>query len=827
MARKSTHHASWLHLHLAVCLSFLLLASNQLPRCSLALSANSSRSSGGGTSRVPALCRSQEAASLLQLKGSFALPTDGSCDDNTALPSWRSGSDCCRWEGVSCDGITGRVTALHPSNPTCDGRLKACGGLHPALFNLTSLRRLNLGGLDFCGSQLPESGLERLTNLRVLMLESCNLSGTVPATIFTLPALVELHLQVNNFSGPIEEFHNASGTLTEVYLSRNQLTGTISTSFLELTALSTIALDYNHFTGTVNLSSYSRLRSLFEFTASGNSLVSIVGDDRWTSGSSNSSISELAFASCGLTRLPSVIRHLPSLNWLDLSYNGIGGKIPDWIWRNHSRWLDLSHNMFTEVARPPAYTVISYIDLSFNRLRGAVPSPSLLSASHLDYSNNKFSSMLPGDFLMLYGTAASINLANNQLGGTIPYAGCDQFHYEEEGGRKPLRDLDLSGNNFSGQVPPYVLRGCNNNTLRVLNLRGNRLEGTWPQEMGGLCRLEAVDLHGNQIRGRLPRWLANCKELNGLDVGGNNLVDSFPSWLGNLPHLRVLILRSNQFYGPVTTVSMDPHRKNHHHSSLQIIDLAENGFTGVLPSGLFYSFKTMAQANTMHKIRKVIMIGYRGETDIHQEGRLTQVEVAMKHRYMMMLEDQQLDLVLIDLSNNRFSGSIPRSVGNLTGLLVLNLSRNAFTGEIPAELGRLSQVESLDLSWNNLTGEIPQSLASLTALEWLNLSYNDLSGSIPPGTQFSTFPSSSFQGGNRGLYGCPLPVRCNLTRPPSATKAPPPLHMPGGESAHHSFQVVVLCLFVGAGFGLGFALAIVLQVVCSRRGARKWLCRAN
>jgi hypothetical protein len=72
-------------------------------------------------------------------------------------------------------------------------------------------------------------------------------TGTVPTTIFTLPALVELHLQVNNFSGLIEEFHNASGTLFQVDLSSNQLTGTIPTSLLELTALDTIALDSNHF----------------------------------------------------------------------------------------------------------------------------------------------------------------------------------------------------------------------------------------------------------------------------------------------------------------------------------------------------------------------------------------------------------------------------------------------------------------------------------------------------------------------------------------------------------------------------------------------------
>ena len=120
------------------------------------------------------------------------------------------------------------------------------------------------------------------------------------------------------------------------------------------------------------------------------------------------------------------------------------------------------------------------------------------------------------------------------------------------------------------------------------------------------------------------------------------------------------------------------------------------------------------------------------------------------------MSEIQSDFVLIDLSGNRFHGSIPITIGNLGALHVLNMSGNASTGEIPHELGNLVRLESLDLSWNRLSGAIPEELAaSLTSLEWQNLSYNTLSGRIPSGPQFSTFPSSSFQG-NEGLYGCPF-----------------------------------------------------------------------
>ena len=116
-------------------------------------------------------------------------------------------------------------------------------------------------------------------------------------------------------------------------------------------------------------------------------------------------------------------------------------------------------------------------------------------------------------------------------------------------------------------------------------------------------------------------------------------------------------------------------------------------------------------------------------------------------------------LTSIDLSNNRFDGEIPSTIGNLQALVVLNLSSNSFTGLIPPSLGNMNELESLDLSKNKLSGRIPQQLTNLTFLEYLNLSQNQLTGPILRGRQFNTFSSSSFEE-NLELCGSPLSRNC-------------------------------------------------------------------
>ncbi|KAM3224298.1 hypothetical protein ACQJBY_057594 [Aegilops geniculata] len=692
---------------------------------------------------------------------------------------------------ISWNSFSGRLPSAL-SNLTnliildCQG--SGLSGQIPWLTSLTRLESVWLAGNNFTGP-VPLDG-HMYPYLIEVRLSNNSLSGTVPASLFTLPALQTLCLQMNRLSGAIEEFQNPSAKLSDIDLSSNQLTGAVPTSFSYLTALQTLQLENNNFTGTLDLNPFLRLRNLRMISASYNPLLSISEDGNEVDASSNSSIFTLHLAYCNLTRFPLAVRYLPELQYLDLSSNQIHGEIPDWIWRNMSS-LNLSHNHFTTVGQPQHYVNIRFIDLSFNMLGGAVPFP--FDAYDLDYSNNKFSSIPPRSFLRQFEVTYSVNLANNELSGAIPYSECHKHD--------PLQILDLSGNNLSGLVPPYLLKGCND--LAVLNLRGNRLNGTWPDDIDESCNLRLIDLHGNHIQGRLPRSLARCQYLLALDIGGNRFMDSFPVWLGQLQELQILVLRYNNFHGPMSIPPLvEKNSSARYFASVQIIDLAGNGFSGDLPPYLFKSFRSMVlDPNGTSEY------DYTVQAPAGRSSYQVVVDVAMKQQYMRVAE-VPADLMVIDLSCNRFSGFIPRSIGNLTCLHVVNLSHNAFRGKIPHELGQLARIESLDLSWNRLVGEIPEELAMLTTLEWLNLSYNDLGGRIPSGSQFSTFTSSSFQGENRGLYGCPLLVKCNLTFVTSPSSSLPPPVQEGSP-----FDDIMLWLFVGVGFGVGFALTIVLLVV--------------
>jgi hypothetical protein len=85
----------------------------------------------------------------------------------------------------------------------------------------------------------------------------------------------------------------------------------------------------------------------------------------------------------------------------------------------------------------------------------------------------------------------------------------------------------------------------------------------------------------------------------------------------------------------------------------------------------------------------------------------------------------------ISLSNNQFTGSIPKSLGQLEDLDLLDLGHNKLTGTIPSEMVGMVNIQYLYLNDNHLSGAIPSEIGSLTDLIYLYLSHNQLSGQIP------------------------------------------------------------------------------------------------
>ncbi|KAG0531485.1 hypothetical protein BDA96_04G027000 [Sorghum bicolor] len=530
----------------------------------------------------------------------------------------------------------------------------------------------------------------------------------------------------------------------------NKLTGQIPQSLLVLPNLKDLDIEGNSLMGSVDLASLSEenLTSLF---LSYNNLTVIEGEGINNSSSTyHYQLVELGLASCNMIKIPKLIMHAKHMSHLDLSSNKISGDIPSWIWSYDLVSINLADNMFTGME------LNSYV----------IPFSDTLDSFNL--SSNRLQGLIP----MPSSSAMILDYSNNSFSSLLP----NFTSYLNE------TILDLSYNNFSGLLPRCLME---NSRLSIINLRENQFKGMLPSNIPIGCPIQTINLNGNKIEGQLPRALSNCTELEVLDLGRNRIADTLPSWLGGLPYLRVLVLRSNKFHG-IGPLEDEKYRGNF--SNLQIIDLASNNFSGKLNPQLFQNFVSMKQYDNRGQIIDHLGL-YQDSITISCKG------LTMTFKRILTT------LTAIDISDNALEGSIPTSIGNLLSLHVLNMSRNAFNGHIPPQLGSITALESLDLSSNMLSGEIPQELADLTFLSTLNLSNNQLDGRIPQSHQFDTFQESSFDG-NAGLCGPPLSKKCGPSDIPSET------HL---KNSSHGVDVA-LFLFVGVGFGVGFAAAILLRL---------------
>ncbi|PNT73644.1 hypothetical protein BRADI_2g61474v3, partial [Brachypodium distachyon] len=675
------------------------------------------------------------------------------------------------------------------------------GSLSPITRDIGQLSKLTVLVLRGCGisGTIPSTTLVNLTQLIYVDLAHNSLRGDIPTSLFTSPAMLLLDLSSNQLSGAVEEFDTLNSHLSVVYLRENQISGQIPSSLFQLKSLVALDLSSNNLTGLVQPSSPWKLRKLGYLGLSNNRLSVLDEEDSKPTVPLLPKLFRLELVSCNMTRIPRFLMQVNHIQALDLSSNKIPGTIPKWIWET---WddslmvLNLSHNIFTYMQLTSddlPNSRLESLDLSFNRLEGQIPMPNLLTAYSsfsqvLDYSNNRFSSVM-SNFTAYLSKTVYLKMSRNNINGHIPHSICDSSN---------LQILDLSYNNFSGVIPSCLIEDSH---LGILNLRENNFQGTLPHNVSEHCKLQTINLHGNKIHGQLPRSLSNCADLEVLDVGNNQMVDTFPSWLGRLSHFSVLVVRSNQFYGSLAYPSRDK-KLGEYFSELQIIDISSNNFSGTLDPRWFEKFTSMmAKFEDTgdildHPTFTSMMAKFDDIGDIQDHATIVgspyyqdTVAITYKGQYVTF-EKVLTTLTAIDFSNNLFDGDIPESTGRLVSLHILNMSHNAFKGRIPAQIGEMSQLESLDLSWNQLSGEIPQELTNLTFLGTLNLCQNKLYGRIPQSHQFVTFENTSYEG-NAGLCGPPLSRPCvNISQ---------------------DHVDIILFLFVGVGFGVGFTAGLLMK----------------
>ncbi|KAL0837964.1 hypothetical protein Bca101_089854 [Brassica carinata] len=848
------------------------------------------------------LCRPEQRNALLQLKNEFevlnssltynCIINDEIVDPHPKTESWGNYSDCCTWEGITCNAKSGEVIELNLGCSNLRGQFHS----NSSLQNLHSLTTLVLSGNLFNGQimssignishltsldlsqnnfsefnpssivdlsyltfldlsrnrfsgQIPSS-IRNLSPLTYLDISGNQISGQIPSWIGNLYKLTHLDLSLNNLVGEIPPSIGNLNQLTTLSVYRNKLNGSLPNALLNLTELSNLELNFNHFTGTFlpNVTSLSKLTHLeaatnmFTGTLPSSlftlpSIDTVILSDNQFNGIlelGNISLpSKLRVLDVGnnnlrgpipatlskftnLDRLVlsyyktqgpvdfSIFSHLKKMEDLDISYLNTTTTIELNDFLSHFkrlRWVVLSGNHVSvtdksPVSDPPLRLMyklylsgcgitefpkfataenMSSLDISKNKIKGKVPGWLWTTLPNLDYLNLSNNSFTGFENSTKHGLSMTNFLAsNNNFSGNIPSFICDW---------RGLATLDLSNNNFNGSIPRCM--GNLKSSLLDLNLRQNRLNGGLPENI--YESLRTLDIGHNQLTGKLQRSLIRFSSLEVLNVESNIINDVFPSWLSSLPELRVLLLSSNAFHGPIPQTSFP---------KLQIIDISHNHFNGALPSDYFVKWSAMSSLVTDYDLDQKYMRDFYYYNSI----------VLMNKGFELELQRISQVFAALDFSGNKFEGEIPRSIGLLKELHVLNLSNNAFTGHIPSSLGNLTALESLDVSQNQLSGEIPQELGELSFLSYMNFSHNQLAGLVPGGTQFRRLNCSSFED-NMGLFGPSLDEICRDIHTSTVTQQ---YEMPESEDVEEMLSWTAALIGVLPGIAFGWVIGYIL-----------------
>lgn len=319
---------------------------------------------------------------------------------------------------------------------------------------------------------------------------------------------------------------------------------------------------------------------------------------------------------------------------------------------------------------------------------------------------------------------------------------CNRDHHR-------VASVNLSTHGLAGRLSPYI---SNLTGLRVLVLFNNHLFGSIPSEFSNLRRLHHLQLDGNNLQGRIPESLAllsnlavvnfkdnnltgtlppsffyNCTSLRNLDLSNNFFTGKIPEEIGYCSSLWNLNLYNNQFMGKLPASLMN--------TSLFNLDVEYNQFSGELPSDIVRKLPTLTFLHLSYNN----LVSHDDNTNLEpffdSLGNCTDLDelelAGLGLGGTMPNSVGRLNLSQLSMQENKITGSIPPSIGNLSELILLNLSSNLLNGTIPAEVSLLSQLQQLFLSHNLFSGEIPAALGKLHHLGLLDLSCNKFSGPIP------------------------------------------------------------------------------------------------
>ncbi|XP_073148712.1 uncharacterized protein [Henckelia pumila] len=380
-------------------------------------------------------------------------------------------------------------------------------------------------------------------------------------------------------------------------------------------------------------------------------------------------------------------------------------------------------NMGLQGTIPLAITNLSfltYLDMSNNNFSGQIPDEmrNLRRLRFLNMNYNQLSGLIPSSLGSL-SNLESLYLQKNYLSGAVPWS---RFNFSK------LKGIELQQNQLTGALPIKICHQFPN--LEYLMAGGNEIDGEIPKSLGECSQLKELFLGENSFSGSIPMEIGNLSQLVLLSIGQNKLTGTVPSSIGNLSNLEYLVIRETNIHGniPFQLGSL---------WSLRWLVLQMNSLSGEVPHSVF-------------NLSKLQVLSFVENNNL--SGTLPP-----------LIDKSFPNLEHLFLGGNRFYGSIPTSISNLSTLVSLDLSSNSFTGLIPISLRNLRLLQIFNLGFNYFTNNlsIPHqdfltSLANCKNLTIFNFGNNPITGILPKSIGSSNLSTSVV---NLIAYSCEIKGR--------------------------------------------------------------------
>lgn len=346
------------------------------------------------------------------------------------------------------------------------------------------------------------------------------------------------------------------------------------------------------------------------------------------------------------------------------------------------------------------------------------------SVIHLELNDNNLEGTLPLEVAFISRSLSKLDMKGNKLIGTIP---------DDIGKISKLTELNLSQNNLVGTIPTCIGKLTH---LISLNLSKNKILSRIPSEIGALERLQHLSFANNFITGSLPSEIGDLSETREIYMQNNHITYTIPSEVGKMTLLEHLSFQGNDLLGPLPS-EISQLRK------LRSMNLGKNHIFDQVPKEFWQEGNL--QSLEILDLSSNLLTGTLSPEFGRSWQRLTSLRLGRNflQRKLPALNGAALyskmpRLQQLDLSFNYFTGTLPTGVLQLNKLTSLELDGNQLEGTLPDKLFEMTNLRSLELRSNKFTGTVPTSLYGMLQLETLGLGKNSnnkkslIFGTFPP-----------------------------------------------------------------------------------------------